>query len=86
MWFGLLYLTPEDGDDVEHPTVMVVAYESHRLFKVGAPLPAAPGLIALLREAAAHGRNVGPPRCGSCDAPWDVPPLDGEGEPACASA
>jgi hypothetical protein len=83
MWLGLMYFT--QGDEVfgADPTI-VVAYEPHRLFTVGAPAAAAPTLIRLLREAAAEA-PVCAPRCGHCGEPLEVPPLD-DPEPACASA
>jgi len=84
VWFGLVHLSPDAGDDVERESVIVVAYEPHRLFRVGASLEAAPEVLATLREASDHGRRVGAPRCGSCDAPITVPPVD-EDE-SCASA
>ena len=88
MWFGLMHLSPEEGDDVEEETVVVVAYERHRLFKVAAPLPSAPDCIATLRKAADHGRNVCAPYCPDCGADWDIPDLDSQEEEdeACASA
>lgn len=86
MWFGLVHLSPEEGDDVDREMVIVVAYEHHRLYRVAAPLECAPDCIAALRQAADHGRNVVAPRCGTCGAPWDVPDLDSEEDEACASA
>ena len=84
MWFGLLHLRPEDGDDVDREMAIVVAYEPHRLLKVGGPIAAVPTFLAGLHEASNGGRRVQPPRCGACDELWEVPPLDGEVE--CASA
>jgi hypothetical protein len=85
MWFGLLHLSLDEGDDVQHDTVIVIAYEPHRLFKVGGPVTMAPGLLAMLREASDQGRRLEPPRCGTCAAPLEVPPMEEE-EAECASA
>ncbi|MEA2126565.1 MAG: hypothetical protein QOI80_3347 [Solirubrobacteraceae bacterium] len=84
MWLGVMhYAKAPDGMDV--PAAILVAYEPHRLFTVGAPVEAAPTLIRLLREASGGGAHVRPPRCGRCGEPLEVPPLD-EPEAACASA
>ena len=77
------------GRDVEPASVdehvVVVAYEPRRLFKVATPLTELPVVLTFLRAASDGGRNVGPPRCGCCGEPFEVPPVDEE-KPACASA
>lgn len=85
MWLGVVHL-PEAEAETE--MALLVAYEPHRLFTVGAPVPAAPQLIRLLREAGARGEHVRAPRCGHCGAALEVPPLDEPAGPevACASA
>ena len=85
MWFGLLHLTPDSGDAVDAPQAVVVAYQTDRLLRIGAAVDQIPEVVRLLHLASDGGRSVRPPRCGACDAPWDVPPLDEE-ESACASA
>lgn len=85
MWLGLLMISKEESDDVEHDMAILVAYERERLLSAGGPVEMAPQIVRLLREA---GRETGAlqlPRCGTCGEALDVPPLD-EAEPACASA
>lgn len=86
MWFGLLHLTSTAGKDDSEEMAIIVAYESHRLFRIGAPVAALPTFLACLHEASQGGRHVQPPRCGSCGAGWEVPPLDDGEEATCASA
>ena len=81
MWFGLLYPAAADARD---GTAVVGAYEPHRVFTVGAPLPALPQILRLLHRAACETGGVEHPICRSCGCPLDVPPL--EGDAGCASA
>jgi hypothetical protein len=79
MWLGLMHY-PQAVDGLKEPSAIVVAYEPHRLFSVGAPVAAAPTLIRLLREASGAGEHVEGPRCGRCGHPLEVPEI------TCASA
>jgi hypothetical protein len=81
MWLGVVHYS-SDEDGVPDDGVILVAYESHRLFSLGVPTEAAPLFIRLLRDADCGGR---PPRCGRCEAALEVPPLD-DLEAECASA
>lgn len=56
--------------------VVVVAYEPRRLFRVAAPLTEVPTVLQFLRAASDSGRRVGLPRCGCCDEPLKIPPVD----------
>ncbi len=84
MWIGVLFLT-KAADDAERDTAIVVAYERDRLFSAGGPVSMASQIVRLLREAAGKSGGLQPPRCGECDAPLEVPPLD-EREATCVSA
>ena len=66
------------ADVDEH--VIVIAYEQRRLFKVATTLAEVPTVLTFLRAASDGGRNYGPPRCGCCDTPLEVPPVEEECE------
>lgn len=74
MWFGITYLTKDDGVDDEQ--VIVSIWDHDRPLRVGGRARAVADIVCALREAG--GQSTAMPRCDGCGAKFDVPDLDAE--------
>jgi hypothetical protein len=72
MWFGITYLTEEDG--AEEPKVVVSVWADDRPLRVGGAARAVADIVCALREAG--GTTTALPRCDACRRQLGVPDLD----------
>jgi hypothetical protein len=72
MWFGITYLTKEDGIDDEQ--VIVSIWDDHRPLRVGGPADCVADIVCALRHVG--GSDTAMPRCDACGHEFDVPDVD----------
>ena len=85
MWLGVLFIPGEESDEVDHDQAILLGYGPERPLTTGSPVEMVPKLIEVFFELSQSTGALGPPRCGACDAPLEVPPLE-EWEAPCVSA
>lgn len=74
MWFGITYVTKEDGIDDEQ--VIVSIWDENRPLRVGGPARSVADIVCWLRQV---GRSdTAMPRCDACGREFDLPDLDAE--------
>ena len=74
MWFGITYLTAEDGIDDEQ--VIVSIWDDHRPLRISAPARSVADIVCALRQAG--GSDTAMPRCDACGREFDLPDPDPE--------
>ena len=75
MWFGISYLTKEDGVDDEQ-VIVSIWDDDHRPLRVGGPAPSVADIVCVLRQVG--GSDTAMPRCDACGREFDLPDLDAE--------